>query len=381
MRNHPGNALAERASSQKKDSDKLLNQEVYVMKSYLSSVLLAAALGVVLLAISVPATAEKSKSLDLSTVKAPVAPDGTTAGAPTDFVITFRDPNPDVKGISLRKGATVEVVLPDEFTFTGAGPNFGVILQGWPQSPPAPPPDFLWTSTIDGNTLTLTLTSDFKAGQFGPGPKQVHLILLGFANPVLPGVYPIELSIRKKPNKKKKHSGTGYVRIIPDARPSVEPISLFSAPPGPPPPFFNPLYQDLALGEPARQLGLYLWDANLAPFLGVDLSPTGSPSYYQLTQDGSVVGEVFITAPASATSYTLASVPLPPGGPPSVNIPAFVTGVDVGLLGIQFTPDPSVAGNYEIAISMIGGNEKSLFVSVGQDDDDDDDDGDNDDEN
>jgi hypothetical protein len=31
---------------------------------------------------------------------------------------------------------------------------------------------------------------------------------------------------------------------------------------------------------------------------------------------------------------------------------------------MQFVPDPAVAGDYEIAISMKGGNEKSLFVTV-----------------
>jgi hypothetical protein len=38
--------------------------------------------------------------------------------------------------------------------------------------------------------------------------------------------------------------------------------------------------------------------------------------------------------------------------------------VPVGLLGVQFTPDSAVAGNYEIAISMHGGNETTLHVTV-----------------
>jgi len=106
------------------------------------------------------------------------------------------------------------------------------------------------------------------------------------------------------------------------------------------------------------------------PFIGVDVSATGIPSYYHLTQAGIedgealMVGEVWITAPVGASDYWFASVPLPPGGPPSVSIPAFGTGVPVGLLGVQFTPDPEVAGDYEIAINMIGGNETTLFVTV-----------------
>jgi hypothetical protein len=60
----------------------------------------------------------------------------------------------------------------------------------------------------------------------------------------------------------------------------------------------------------------------------------------------------------------LSNVALPPGGPPSVEIEAFATSVPVGLLGVQFTPDPTVAGDYEIAISMKGGNESTLHVTV-----------------
>ena len=322
-----------------------------------------------------------SGKLDLSTVKAPIAPNGTTAGVATDFIINFADPDPDVPGISLHKGATVEVKLADAFTNTGGGPNTMVLLQGWPQSPPAPPPAFLWTTTVDGNTITATLNQDFKAGQFGPGSKQAHLILFGFENPTEPGVYPVELTIKSKTSKKsekseksekskksrKKLHGTGSVRIIPDTPPSVEPIALFSGPPGPPPPFYNPIYQTLSLGAPARQVGLYLWNADSAPFVDVDIQATTSPTYYQMVDAAAVVvGEIWITAPSHATGFSLRSVGLAPGGPPSVTVPAFVTGVPVGLLGLQFTPDPMVSGDYEIAINMKGGNEKTLFVTVNE---------------
>ena len=270
-----------------------------------------AALAVALFA---PTAIAGSKSLDVSTVKAPVAPDGTTAGAVTDFVINFKDLDPSKKGAKLRAGDTVEVILSDAFVsdgITAPGPpgNFVILLQGWPQSPAFP---FPWATAIDGNTITLTLTGDYKPGDFGPGPKQVHLLLRGFTNPTLPGVYPVELTITKNSGKK-SHSGIGHVRIIPDARPSVNPISLFSGPPGPPPPFFNPLYQTLALGEAARQVGLYLWDSNSVAFTGVDVTATANPTYSQLTDDAfAVVGEVWVTAPDDANTYSLDSVELPP---------------------------------------------------------------------
>jgi hypothetical protein len=271
--------------------------------------------------------------------------------------------------------------IDDAFTNVGGGNNTLILLQGWPQSPPAPGPAFIWTTEVDGNTITATLTGDYKAGQFGPGPKQAHLLLFGFTNPALPGTYTLDVTIDPKgPGKSKKDkshkskkskkskkalSGSGTVRIIPDARPSVEPISFFSGPPGPPPPFYNPIYQTLPLGVPARQLGLYLWAADSAAMVGVDVTATANPTYYQMTDAAAaVVGEIWITAPAGATDFSLASVPLLPGGPPSVEISAFATGVPVGLLGIQFTPDLWVPGDYEIAISMQGGNEKILFVTV-----------------
>ena len=109
--------------------------------------------------------------------------------------------------------------------------------------------------------------------------------------------------------------------------------------------------------------------------------PTGNPTYYQLADAaGDVAGDIWITPPNGASGYSLDSVALGSGDPPSVSIPAFVTGVPVGLLGVQFTPDPSTLGDYSIAIAMRGGNEKTLFVTVadphsgGDDDDDDDDD-------
>lgn len=332
-------------------------------------------LSVLALGLLSPLANAKPKSLDISTLKAPVAPDGTTAGAVTDFIINFKDLDPDKKGEKLRAGDTVEVVLSDAFVSDGSTPvgpagNFVIILQGWPQSPPLP---FPWSTDIVGNTITLTMTGDYRPGDFGPGPKQVHLLLRGFTNPALPGVYPVELTITrnsgkmsKKSKGSKRHSGTGHVRIIPDARPNVNPISLFSGPPGPPPPFFNPLYQTLELGEAAHRVGLYLWDAGSVPFAGIDVTATGNPTYYQLTDlVGDVVGEIWITAPAGAIAYSFASVNLTGAGdPPSVSVPAFATGIPVGLLGVQFTPDPAIAGDYEIAISMLGGNEATLRVTV-----------------
>lgn len=309
--------------------------------------------------------------LTVSAVRAPVAPDGATAGAVTDIVLTFVDRDPAVDGIGMKSGGTIEVVLADDFVNTGAGGDVGVVLQGWPQSPPAPPPAFPWTSTIAGNTITVELTADWMPGDFGPGPKQVHLILFGFRNPSKPGPQHVHLAIQPDPAGPEVLTGHATVNIIPKARPSVNVISLFSGPPGPPPPFFNPFYQTIVQGDAARQVGLYLWASRSAPYLGVDIVMDGGAGarHGRLVQDGSTVGHVWIDAPPGASDFTLstgsADDPPPPcASGPSCEVPAFITGVPVGLMLVQFDPDPAVTGDYQLTIRMNNGNTEELFFTV-----------------
>jgi len=297
-----------------------------------------------------------TKHLEVSIRKAPVAPDGTTAKALTDIVLTFVDIDPAVEGIGLLNGATVQVKLPKEFVNTGGGTNSIFLLQGWPQSPPAPP--FIWETEVVGNTVTATLTNDYLPGMFGPGPKQVHLLLLGFKNPK-PGKYKIPIRIQPHPTSPKIMTGIGDVIIIPKPRPSINVVSLHSGPPGPPPPFFNPIYQEVDLGDAARQVGMYLWDKDNEAFLDVDLQMV-KPSHGLLVQNGSTVGQVRIDAPPGANNYSLTTEG------PSVLVPAFITLVDTGLLLVQFTPDPAVAGNYTLSFRLNNGNTQDLFVTVPQ---------------
>ena len=55
-----------------------------------------------------PSNGATEYPLEVSIRKAPIAPDGTTAKAKTDIVLTFVDPDPDVDGIGLKAGATTE---------------------------------------------------------------------------------------------------------------------------------------------------------------------------------------------------------------------------------------------------------------------------------
>lgn len=301
--------------------------------------------------------------LDVDASRAVVTPDGTTAGEIADFVLAFVDPDPAVSGISLLEGATVMAVLPAAFVNTGQGMNSVALLQGWPQSPPAPPPLFPWTVDVVGNTIVTTLTSDYLVGAAGPGPKAVHYVLNSFRNPLQPGTYEVDLIIQPDPNSADTYEGVGSVRIIPKARRSVNVVSVFSGG-GPPPPFNNPLYQSVTAGDDSLDVGLYLWDKrssvaddDVRPLLGVDVKMT-NPGHGRLVQGKKTVGHVWIDAPPGASGYELVT------GGPSFFGTAVVTGLDVGILVVTLSTAPNVAGTYHVEFKMNGGNRQELFITA-----------------
>ncbi len=296
-----------------------------------------------------------SGNLSVEVIRAPVAPDGTSAASTTDMVLNFRDLDPDTDGIPIKKDGFIEVVLPDAFTNTGGGPNVGIILQGWPQSPPGPPPVVI-TTTVVGNTITVKMNKDFDLGTYGPGPKQVHLALFGFKNPG-PGMYPIYLSIKPDPSSDITHSGIGKVHIIPKARPALSAVSLFSGG-GPPPPFNNAIYQTVVQGDAANRVGLYLWESRRKALVGADIEMENLTHGRLVKSNGSTAGQVWISPPPGASDYMLKT-----DGPSTAGI-AFLTNVDVGILLTTFTPDPNVLGDYTIAFKMNNGNTQYLYVEV-----------------
>ena len=320
------------------------------------------ALSVALLVTLVPMVgAVADYQLDITTSKAPITPDGTTAGAITDFVLTFRDLDPAVDGISMLEGGTVTATLPPAFVNIGVGSNTAILLQGWPQSPPAPPPAFPWVTTTAGNAVTATLTADFLVGDSGPGFKQLHLLLNSFRNPG-PGTYEVDLVIQPDSGSTATYTGVGTVHILSKARPSVNAVSVFSG--GGPPPFNNAIYQSVLAGDDANPVGLYLWDRGssvldgvFAPFLDVDIAMTGL-THGRLVQGTRTVGQVWIDAPAGANDYGIAT-----GGPSSPGITA-ISGFPVGVLLTTFTTDPDVTGPYTITFRLSNGNTQKLFVTA-----------------
>lgn len=315
---------------------------------------------------SAASAGEVTGTLDVEVGLAPIVPDGTVAGEITDFVLTFVDRDPAVSGISLKTGGTVTVTLPDDFVDIGTGvPNVIVLLQGWPQSPPAGGPGFLWDHSISGNSITATLTSDYLVGDFGPGAKQAHLILNRFRNPSKPGMYDVHLEIDPDPATDDVYTGTGRVHIIPKARPSINAVSVFSGVDNPPPPpFNNSIYQTVTAGDDAADVGLYLWDKGssvaddvMNPYLGVDIHMTNQ-RHGLLRQSNKTVGHVWIDAPAGADNYGITTAR------PSYRGVTAVSMLDTGILETTFHTDGDVTGDYMITFRMNNGNTQKLFVTA-----------------
>jgi len=307
-------------------------------------------------------------SLDVSIAKAPITPDGVAAGAITDFVVTFVNPDPAVDGISLHTGATVTATLPAGFVDTQDGtPNVAILLQGWPQSPPVP---FPWTTTVSGNSITATLASDYLVGAFGPGPKQFHMLLNSFRNPG-PGAYNVGLVVQPDPNSADVYTGTGTVHITPIAEPSANVVSVFSGAPGTPPPFNNPLFQTVAAGDDSLDVGIYLWDKGSSvtsgvfnalsgvfnAFVGVEVQ-MADPYRGTLVQGTRTVGQVRVTAPPGADDFSLAT-----DGPSFLGAAA-VSGFDTGILVTRLHTDPDVTGDYTVTFRMNGGNTQQLSITT-----------------
>lgn len=313
-----------------------------------------------LVALVPPTLAMSHEPLDISVAKAPVTPDGTTAGSVTDFVLTFVGIDPAIDGIDLKAGGSISARLPAGFVDTGDGTvNTTAILQGWPQSPPFP---FIWDTTVAGNTVTATLNADYLAGAFGPGPKQLHLLLNSFRNPG-PGLYDVGVVIRPDPALPDRFYGTATVHIIPRSTPSVEVVSVFSGG-GPPPPFDNPFFQTVAPGDDSLDVGVYFWDRGsfvaggiVNPYVDVDIE-MNNLTRGRLVQHDRTVGHVVIDAPQGADEFAIGN-----DGPSFLGLTA-VTALDVGIMVVRLSTDPDVTGDYTVTLSMNGGNSKSFRVSA-----------------
>lgn len=329
--------------------------------------------GMVMVA-SPPTDAHRESRLGIDIGLPPVAPDGLTAGAPTDFIVGFRDIDPNVPGIGLNAGGTVRITLPDEFVNTGDRPVTGdvtlpgcgpplvsscstaVILQGWPQSVQPPFPDVHWEEAT--NTIVLTANADwFPIDSAAPGPKTVHLQLLGFTNPTQPGRYRIGVEIQPDPNEPVVLSGDGNAHITNRIRANVSSVSLANG--SPPPPFPNTLYQEVESGDPSLTMMLYLWGGDLEPLVGASFGSGSQRHRLIVDADGTPIGHVLVRAPRRARNWSLDSLG------PAVAASAFITGYDTATMRAVLQTDPGVSGRYQVTFRLFGGNSVTHRINTG----------------
>ncbi|GAC1646781.1 MAG: hypothetical protein NVS9B11_18960 [Candidatus Dormibacteraceae bacterium] len=300
--------------------------------------------------------------------KAPVVPDGDVAGSPSDIVIdlnTSLDPN--VPGRTLLKGKSIKVTFPDAFKRTGipvqqftAGKcpqqcAAVALLQGWPQHPfPFPKYDLSLEGT---QTIVITANEDLKANPpLDPGLKQIHLLASSHTNPAA-GSYQIKVSAETGPNGAVE-TGSGTLTILAAIRPSLNPASALSQPPG-----LNAIYQQAALGqETGRPFDFLLWGADGKPLTGVSVAPADTTKFAKYTggllkQGDKVVGGIIGSAPQGATGQRAFS------DEASKEVKAPATGVLTALLRVRFVVG-SVAGEYVPTFELIDGNAWQMHVTA-----------------
>ena len=351
-----------------------------------SIVSLRAGRATALLLASLAAGAAAADGLVGSIVKAPITPNGDVAGAPTDLTINLGiDPDPAVPGLSMKEGWTIEVALPEEFVFADreghpvmdlfASPDCSfqrlacstaLLLHGWPQHPilPSFPPGERSAYEIrhdpERNSIALTAVRSLDDAPLpGPGIKQVHLMLLGYRNPVEAAEYEIDVAILDADGHRMQQ-GTGYATIRPSVAPSLSVTSIFDHN-GAEPPNLNTIYQVTQPGNATPLPWDFLaWDADGDALDGLVVEQT-SPSGGTLMRNGERIGAFTINAPEGAAGHRLE-------GGPSVALdsePVFGTPIPTGHFTAQFTAG-SEPGRYRTLLQLDGGDPITMIVDAAE---------------
>jgi hypothetical protein len=315
-----------------------------------------------------------SEGIVRSIVKAPVVPDGTTAGRTTDFVINLEVPlQPNLPGLTLLEGNQIRVTLPEEIVFDkeaefpikGAGEencapgnlqcSTAVLLQGWPQNPIRPPfQKYSLSYEADTNTLVFTALQDLIPDPpLEPGIKQIHLILNGFTNPAEPGSYPVAVTAEIGPDGAEEQ-GVGILEVLAEPKPSINVTSAFNGEASYRP---NTIFQVANPGElSAFPYDFLLWGQDGEALEDVTIEALNA-RHSQLVQGEEVVGHIYVDGPAQAEGHQIAAT----AGSTIINSP--VTGFETGRLNLCFKAG-TVPGDYVVTLKLNGGNTVRMVVDA-----------------
>jgi hypothetical protein len=325
-------------------------------------------------AIPMRQAATTNEGIVRSIVKAPVVPDGTTAGRTTDFVINLEVPlQPNLPGLTLLEGNQIRVTLPEEivyeneadFPIKGAGEencapgnlqcSTAVLLQGWPQNPIRPPfQKYSLSYEADTNSLVFTALEDLVPDPpLEPGIKQIHLILNGFTNPAEPGSYLVAVTAEVGPDGAEEQ-GVGILEVLTEPRPSINVTSAFNGEASYRP---NTIYQMANPGGlSAFPYDFLLWGDDGKALEDVTIEALNA-RHSQLVQGEEIIGHIYVDGPAQAEGQQIAAT----AGSTIINSP--VTGFETGRLNLCFKAG-TVPGDYVVTLKLNGGNTVTMFVDV-----------------
>ena len=206
-----------------------------------------------------------------------------------------------------------------------------------------------------------------------PGIKKIHLMLHGVTNPQ-PGEYYIRVEAQ---TGVVWETGSGILKILPHARPSVNVTSVFvkalsggaCGPGSMPPNNDNPGYQTTTVDSPAPFVWTFLiWGKNMNPVDDVYLD--WSNANHALLRSGKkAIGHVFIETPSGATGYGIdvnpygLICPTLLGAAPIIGGTKGIGPQEVGRLDLLFQAG-DMPGDYTTTITLNNGNEVQMVVTA-----------------
>lgn len=345
-----------------------------------------AALAVVAGCTTLPAPAPRA----LMTEPSPVTFDGNVAGQGTDLVfLLIADANPATPGFTMRRGESLQLVLPAAVKRNVAVPispdtDLNLVLtKGWPQAAVRLAGQYRIGFDDKANAVTVTALQDIAAtGSNAPGIKVMHLRGRSFLNPMA-GYYPVTVT----------HAGAdgrpivtwqGQLQVLADPPAARLAPTNFHLAPG-----ANSDFQKVAAGQVAPDaLGLLLWGPRGAALNDVGIAPRDLTRYPRYTggllvQDSNhdgrldptsdkVVGGIIGAAPQGATGQSATS-PVGADGAPMLSgtvlrnagyPPAAAAGKpNPGLLAIQFKTGDK-PGLYRPTVELIGGDAYQFTIEA-----------------